>query len=79
MSSQTQSAGDDSLQVFEKTCSKAYDRHEYELVFKNGKKIKSEDYTTIKNLWFKFCMGGACDRIDVVDLYPPKKKGGGGF
>ena len=79
MSSPTQSSGDDSLQVFESTCQNPYDRHEYELVFKNGKKIKSDDYETIRNMWFKWCGMGHCDRIDVLDITPSKKKGGGGF
>ena len=79
MSSPTQSIGEDSLQVFESTCQKPYDRHEYVLVFKNGKKVKSDDYTTIRNMWFQWCGMGQCDRIDVIDISSPKKKGGGGF
>ena len=79
MSSPTQSTGENSLPVFESTCQNPYDRHEYELVFKNGKKIKSDDYTTIRNMWFKWCGMGHSDRIDVIDVAPPKKEGGGGF
>ena len=79
MSSKTQSNGDGSLRVFKSTCEKPYDRHEYVLVFKNGKKIKSEDYETIRNMWFKWCGMGSCSHIDIIDLCPPKKEGGGGF
>ena len=77
MSSPTPSSGEDSLQVFEQTSNDPYDRHEYVLVFKNGKKIKSDDYTTIRNMWFKWCGMGNCDRIDVLDLPKPKTSGGG--
>ena len=75
MSSNLQSTGEDSPPVFEATSTEPYDRHEYELVFKNGKKIKSDDYTMIRNMWFQWCQMGHCSHINVVD--PPKKNGGG--
>ena len=75
MSSKMPSSGEDSLPVFEQTSTDPYDRHEYVLVFKNGKKIKSDDYTTIRNMWFQWCGTGHCSHIDVVD--PIKSKGGG--
>lgn len=79
MSSPTQSTGENSLPVFESTSTDPYDRHEYTLVFKNGKKVKSDDYTTIRNMWFQWCGMGSCSHIDVSDMPSKKKKGSGGF
>ena len=78
MSSKTQSTGDDSLTVFSQTSDEPYDRHDYELVMKSGKKIKVGDYETARMLWWNYCGSGGCSHIDVVDPIQ-KKKGGKGF
>ena len=75
MSSKTQSNGDALPPVFKQTCDKPYDRHDYELVLKTGKKIRVGDYETVRMLWWNYCGGGLCSHIDVVD--PVKKRGRG--
>ena len=38
---------------FTETCSKSYDRHDYTIVFADGRKQLFGDYETMRNFWFQ--------------------------
>ena len=40
------------MKVFEETCSKSYDRHNYLIVFADGREQLFGDYETMRHFWF---------------------------
>ena len=55
---------------------KPYDRHQYKIVYKDGRKVVVDDYDQMKAIWFH-----SRDIVETVEIIDPhkKKKGGGGF
>jgi len=47
-----------------------YDRHDYKLIFKNGKSIIFQDYESLLGFWFQY---GFKDEIACVDVVDKKK------
>jgi hypothetical protein len=47
-----------------------YDRHDYKLIFKNGKSIIFQDYESLLQFWFQY---GFKDEIACVDVVDKKK------
>ena len=66
----------DDLKIFTHTSDKPYDQNSYKIIFKNGKSITVEDYSSMKNLWYQWR-----EQVSNVEILTnkPKKKGGGGF
>jgi hypothetical protein len=52
------------LTWFEQTCNKSYDRHCYEIVLKNGKKVKFDWFDDVRQYWFVHCQ--IPDYLDYV-------------
>ena len=40
------------MTVFEQTCNKPYDRHNYAIVYSDGREQLFGDYETMRNFWF---------------------------
>ena len=60
-----------SNKTFTETCPKHYDRHEYKLVFKNGKSEVYTSYEVLKYHWHQ--LRDRASHIEVID------KSGKGF
>jgi len=55
-----------------------YDRHDYKLIFKNGKSIIFQDYESLLQFWFQYGFKDEIACVDVVDkgkVKSTKKKG----
>lgn len=63
---------------FSQTSDGLYDRHDYKLLFKNGKSIIFDDYMEAQDYWMK-TNPSILDRIDVLDKKDKKKTKKGGF
>ena len=60
------------LKVFKQTCDKPYDRHDYKVIFEDGKEIIFDNYEDVQLTWFQ--NGGQfLSHIEVLD----KKKSKG--
>ena len=57
-------------------CDKDYDRHDYRLVFDNGKSIVFGDYGTVREYWYHYRTKAV--RIEVLDK-KAKPSAGKGF
>ena len=51
---------------FERTCDKLYDRHEYEIVLKEGRKIRLDNYEVVRAFWVQHCASGLLSHVDVI-------------
>lgn len=38
---------------FEQTCNKLYDRHDYKLIFSNGKSVIFDNYEDLRRTWWE--------------------------
>jgi hypothetical protein len=54
--------------VFEQTCDKPYDRHDYELVLKDGRTIVFEDYEMMRAAWFQNSALKQLSHVNVLDV-----------
>jgi len=63
---------------FSQTSDGLYDRHDYKLLFKNGKSIIFDDYMEAQDYWMK-TNPDILDHIDVLDKKNKKKTKKGGF
>ena len=61
----------DKLQHFTSTSDGLYDRHKYKIVFKNGKSITVEDYSTMRHMWYQWREN--VSNVEIID------EGGKGF
>lgn len=62
-------------EVFESYCDKAYDRHNYKIILKNGKSIIYEDYEIMRYYWYQYRKD--ITHVEVLDA--PKSTAGKGF
>ena len=58
-------------QRFTCTSTEPYDRHDYQIVFKNGKKIKFTDWGTTMDYWLQWRTN-----VDVINVLDKKEKKG---
>jgi hypothetical protein len=56
-----------------------YDRHDYKLIFKNGKSIIFQDYESLLGFWFQYGFKDEIACVDVVDKKKVKKTKKKGF
>ena len=60
--------------TFKQTCDKPYDRHDYKLVYEDGKEVIFDDYEYVQLTWFQHC-GKFLSHVEVLD----KKQASKGF
>ena len=65
------------LKHFTQTSDKPYDQNEYKIIFKNGKSVIVEDYSTMKSMWYQW--RDEVSNVEIISKKQPKNKGGGGF
>lgn len=51
---------------FEQTCNKPYDRHDYKLIFSNGKSIIFDNYEDLRRTWWE-TPGQFLNYVEVLD------------
>ena len=56
----------DSVERFERTCDKLYDRHEYEVVLKDGRKVQFDNYEIVRAFWHQHCSSGLLSHVNVI-------------
>ena len=63
------------MEVFSQTSDVPYDRHNYELVLKNGKTVFFDDWTDVQGYWFVHNqIPDYLDFINVLDKSKRKEK-----
>ncbi len=63
------------MEVFLQTSEAPYDRHNYELVLKNGKTVFFDDWTDVQGYWFVHNqIPDYLDFINVLDKSKRKEK-----
>jgi hypothetical protein len=60
-------------QTFKQTCDKPYLRHDYKLVYGNGKEIIFDNYEDVQVTWFHH-NGHFLSHIEVLDHYDYEKE-----
>lgn len=63
--------------IFTKSCFKPYDRHIYEVVLKNHKKVIFEDWDDLQEYWFTHCQ--IPDFLNCVNIKDKKRRSSIGF
>ena len=58
------------MTTFSQTCHKPYDRHDYKLVYINGKTVVYDDYMDLQAVWFQT----AHQFLSHVEVLDKKKK-----
>jgi len=53
-------------QTFKQTCDKPYDRHDYKVVYDDGKEIVFNNYEDVQITWFQHG-GNFLSHIEVMD------------
>ena len=57
---------DQKIKTFKQTCDKPYDRHDYKLVYEDGKEVIFDNYEDVQLTWFQ--RGGYfLSHIEVLD------------
>ena len=51
---------------FERTCDKEYDRHVYEVVLKDGRKVEFDNYEIVRAFWHQHCSSGLLSHVNVI-------------
>lgn len=64
-------------QTFKVTSDVPYDRHTYEIVLKNDKKVFFDNWTDAQGFWFQICQ--IPDFLDVIIVKDKKKVKTKGF
>ena len=59
-------------QTFKQTCDKPYDRHDYKLVYEDGKEVIFDDYEYVQLTWFQHG-GNFLSHVEVLDKKQKKK------
>ena len=63
------------MTYFTCTSKEDYDRHNYRLIFKNGKSIEFDDWEVTRNYWFQWSGTNQLSHVDVLDKSKVKSKG----
>ncbi len=63
-------------EIFTQTSHKPYDRHNYKLVYENGKEVIFDNYEDVYVTWFQKS-GYLLKHIEVLDKKQSKSKGFG--
>jgi hypothetical protein len=64
-------------QTFKVTSEAPYDRHDYEILLKNGKKVFFNNWTDAQGFWFQNCQ--IPDFLDVIIVKDKQKVKSTGF
>jgi len=59
-------------ETFNQTCDKPYDRHNYKLIFTNGREVIFDDYEDVQVTWFQ-TPHQFLSHIEVLDKKQKKK------
>jgi len=59
-------------QTFKQTCDKPYDRHDYKVVFEDGKTVIFDNYEDAQLLWWNRS-GNFLSHVEVLDKKQKKK------
>lgn len=62
------------FKIFQQTSDKSYDRHSYEIVLKNRKKVKFEYYDEAREYWFHH--SSMLNYLDYIEVKDKKNKKG---
>ena len=63
------------MEVFQQTSDSPYNRHNYELILKNGKTVFFDDWTDVQGYWFVHQqIPDYLDFINVLDKSKRKEK-----
>ena len=63
---------DQKIKTFKQTCDKPYDRHDYKLVYEDGKEVIFDNYEDVQLTWFQ--RGGHfLSHIEVLDKKQKKR------
>lgn len=66
------------MKTFQQTSDRSYDRHTYEVLLKNGKKVSFSFWEQVQEFWFLNCqMPDYLDRVIVKDKKNQKSSGFG--
>ena len=58
--------------TFKQTCDKPYDRHDYKLVYEDGKEVIFDNYEDVQVTWFQRG-GNFLSHIEVLDKKQKKR------
>lgn len=64
---------------FTQTSNELYDKHNYKLIFKNGKSIVFEDYESLLQFWFQYGFKDELACVDIIDKNKVKQRQKKGF
>ena len=53
------------VKPFTSTSNRSYDRHNYELVFSDGRSVVIDDYSAMREAWMQHT--SVCSHVNVVD------------
>jgi len=56
------------VDIFESTSSEPYDRHNYELVLKDGRTFVYDDYELLLSSWFQNSAMKQLSHVNVIDV-----------
>ena len=59
-------------QTFKQTCDKPYDRHDYKVIFEDGKTVIFDNYEDAQLLWWNRS-GNFLSHVEVLDKKQKKK------
>lgn len=59
------------IQTFNQTCNKPYDRHNYKLVYVDGRTVIYENYDEVQLAWFQV-PNQFLSHVEVLDKKPKK-------
>ncbi len=68
-----------SLETFSQTSDSPYDRHNYKVVFKDGREELCGSWEEAFSMWFYWNGMKAVERIDVCDIKPKSRTKSTGF
>lgn len=63
---------------FKQTCDKPYDRHDYKLVYTNGKTVIYDDYMDLQATWFQ-TPHQFLSHVEVLDKKKKRQSNAKGF
>jgi hypothetical protein len=66
------------MTTFSQTCHKPYDRHDYKLVYANGKTVIYDDYIDLQEVWFQ-TNPQFLSHVEVLDKKKKNKPNAKGF
>jgi len=60
--------------TFNQTCDKPYDRHNYKLIFTNGREVIFDNYEDVQVTWFQL-PADFLSHVEVLDIPQKRSRG----